>query len=160
MTEITVRFEDRDWRWDTDADVTVKQAITLHLAYAMTIEDWVEALKKFDARAWQFQYWLMLQHNAVIKPLQDCDFPMLAYAQAYYDAMEAAGLKPEEDGGPDPTIPPPPSPPDAPSSPGPSTPVTVIPAPVPQYAVPTAYSPNPYPGSGANTSGRSPISAT
>lgn len=155
MTILHIKFEGREWLWDTDIRLTVKQGIAMHLAHGMTVTDWLGGLKTGDARSWQCTYWLMLQKNGVIKPLADCDFELFDFMSAYGEARDrakAAGELTDDDDEDeaDPTTPPPPSLPDVPPSPEPSP----HPGNVHPFAPPwagTGYSPSPSQGSAAST---------
>jgi hypothetical protein len=99
---VKIEFEGRTWEFDED-EVTVKQAMVLHLTYKMTLKDWIEGLGQVDQRALHFTYWLMLQQNGVVKPIADCDPKVIAFGVAFAEARQADSAEPEPE--PDPTSP-------------------------------------------------------
>lgn len=115
-----LEFEGRTWEVDFES-IDLKQGIAIHYAYGFTLNDLMNALEQADARALQCLYWLMLQQNGVIKPIQDCNCKIVDLADAFHVASEAQEAAEKEkaaaaarDAEPDPTPPsasPPPSPP-------------------------------------------------
>lgn len=95
-----------DFDWKT---VMVKQGIVIHLAHGITISEYLQGLTKSDPRALQSAYWLMLQQAGIIKPIADCDFDAIAFAEAILKGIaaeeEAEAAQPEPE--PVPTSPPP-----------------------------------------------------
>jgi hypothetical protein len=137
---VTLTWEGREWTVNTET-ISVQQGIAMFLAWGFTLESWEEALAATDPRAMQCLYWLMLQQNGVIKPLKDCDFDMLAYFTAYYEALEAKKAAEAEAAEPEPE--PGPTPPGGPPSPEPPSPQATTRKPRPRKAVSTASSPAP-----------------
>lgn len=119
-----IHFEDRDWEFDQGA-IDLQQAIAIQLAYGFNLNDWYQGLEDADARALQCLYWLMLQQNGIVKPIKECNCPIMALAEALTEAQqaEAAAAKAAreaEKAEPDPT--PLPSLPDVPPSSAPGYP--------------------------------------
>lgn len=155
-----ITFEGRDWEWDPETDVTVKEATVLRLFCGFSIADWLDGLKTMDERSWTFQYWLLRKRNGVVEPIADLDFGLVTFAQAYIAAAKASGEGLEDLPDGDPKAPKS-SPPTAPASPAPPTPTGAIPAPAPpdQEWAGTGYSPATSRPCAAPTSSSSPTSA-
>lgn len=104
-----VTFEGREWEFDENA-ITLKQGIAVHLAHGLTLAEWMDGVRRLDARAIQASYWLMLQQNGVIKPIADCDCDAAEFLSVVLDARKAraderAAPEPEPVVPPVPTIP-------------------------------------------------------
>ena len=110
-----ITFEGREWDFDLEA-ITLKQAVAMHLAYGFTIDDWFKALGDADPRALQCLWWLMLQQDGKVLAIKDADCRIMALAEAFGEAEDAAQAEAE----PDPTSQP--SPKGDPPSSGPATP--------------------------------------
>lgn len=111
-----INLDDREYTYDEDR-ITLKQGIAIHLAYGFTVSAWLKAMTDADPRAWQCAYWLMLQQNGEVKPIADCDGPLIEFMSAYADAQQAETAA---EAAPDPTSLPSMS--GAPASPEPATP--------------------------------------
>lgn len=90
-----IEWDGRQWDFD-ESDITVKQGIVIHMAHGITVAEFSEGLVTMDARALQAGYWLMLQQNGVTKPIADCDFKAVAFAEAYATAR-LAEMRAEEE---------------------------------------------------------------
>ena len=119
-----IKFEGRDWEYDEDR-ITVQQAVAIHLAYGLTLQDFVNGIGNLDPRSLQCAYWLMLAQNGVKRAVRDCEFPLVAFIAAYADAQQAAA--PEQPQPEVPAVPTIPSPPGGPPSPAPAIPTVTTP---------------------------------
>lgn len=156
-----IEFEGRQWQWDPDSDVTVKEATVLRLAFGMSLSDWLDGLKQLDERSWTFQYWLLRKRNGIVEPIADLDFGLLTFVRAYADAAKASGEGTEDlPELEDPKAAPQPSPMTAPLSPAPPTPMTTTPQPPGQEWAGTGFSQPMSPSYGAPISSSSPTSVT
>jgi uncharacterized membrane protein len=93
---VKIEWDGRPWDFD-ESEITVKQGIVIHLAHGITVAEFSQGLVTMDARALQAGYWLMLQQNGVIKPIADCDFKAVPFAEAYATARLAEMRAEEEE---------------------------------------------------------------
>lgn len=131
----------REFDWKS---VTVKQGIAIYLAHHITIAEYLDGLTKSDPRALQSAYWLMLQQAGTVKPIADCDFDAIAFAEAI---LKGINDEPDDDPEPEAAPPVPTSPPPGdPAWSGPGYPTATTPPQLvqpQQIAPPTGYSPSP-----------------
>jgi hypothetical protein len=85
---VKIEFEGRTWEFD-EREIDVRQGIVIHMVHGMTIAEFSAGLPELDARSLQSAYWLMLQQNGVVKPIADCNFKAVAFAEAYGEAYAA-----------------------------------------------------------------------
>src|ERR1700749_1113954 len=88
--QMIVEFDGRQWEWDPEADITVKEATVLRLWGGFSVEEWLDGLKKLDERSWTFTCWLLRKRNGVTGPIAGLDFPLLTFVAAYRDAARAS----------------------------------------------------------------------
>jgi hypothetical protein len=137
--QVKITFEGREWEFSLEA-IDLKQGVAIHLAYGFTLDAWFRALGDTDPRALQCLWWLMLQQDGQVMPIQDANCGLIALAAAFGDAQDAED---EAEPEPDPTSPP--SPPGGPPSPGSATPAATTPPPPARRGGgrPTASTPGP-----------------
>lgn len=148
-----IEFEGQTWELDTHA-VTLKQGVAIHLAYGMTINDYIKGLGVLDSRAYHVAYWLMRQQAGEKIALADADCPMIAFMDAVTEAKPSTDAEQRrvdearaaEQAQAAPEVPTSPPPGDQAWS-GPGYPAAMTPQPPeqqyrPQHG-PTGYSPSP-----------------
>lgn len=83
-----IRYEGADYEFNAD-EITVKQAIKIEKFMGCTFAEWGERVEKgADLQSLQVAGWLIL-HGGRDVPIEDTDFAMVKFGQAFTEAAEA-----------------------------------------------------------------------
>lgn len=86
---VHMKWDGKTYDWDPE-DITVQQAIVIKLAFGWTLTEWQEACSKVDPHAFQALYWLMRVQGGESCRLEDQDFSIKKFSEAFEAAQNEA----------------------------------------------------------------------
>lgn len=83
-----IKFDDREYEFDAE-EIDVRQAMVIKVKTGYSLLQWQAALEQADVDAIKGLYWLMLSQNGITVDIDQVNFKLIKFANAFKEAAKA-----------------------------------------------------------------------